>query len=64
MDACLAAIDNSKDNTPGVPIHLRMASTKLMSQMDYGRGYSYDLDKVQSIEYMPEGMEKVNFFKK
>ena len=62
MNACLAAIEDSKDNTPGVPIHLRNASMKLMSDMGYGKGYTHDLSKVKSIQYMPEGMESVKFF--
>ncbi len=49
-------------NLPGVPIHLRNATTKLAKDLDYGKGYSYNLSEVGDIEYMPEGMEDVTFF--
>ena len=54
---------NCEGNLPPVPIHLRNASSKLGKDMGYGKGYSYDLGKVQDLEYMPDGMEQVNFFK-
>ena len=47
---------------PPVPLHLRNASTKLQKQLGYGKGYSFDPDKVRDISYMPEGMEGVDFF--
>ena len=64
MNACLATIQDNADNTPGVPLHLRNASTKLASQLGYGKGYSQNLAKVQDIQYMPDGMEDVRFFDK
>jgi putative ATPase len=47
---------------PPVPIHLRNASSKLGKDMGYGRGYSYNLSDVKKLEYMPEGLQKVDFF--
>jgi hypothetical protein len=34
------------------------------SQLGYGKGYSFNAAKREKmdIKYMPEGMEKVNFF--
>ena len=61
MNACLAHISDS-ERLPGVPLHLRNASTKLSGQLGYGKGYSYNLDKVKNIQYMPEGMENVKLF--
>ncbi len=56
-------LDTFKEgNLPGVPIHLRNATTKLDKDLDYGKGYSYNLSEVGGIEYMPEGMEDVTFF--
>ena len=49
-------------NLPGVPLHLRNATSKLASQMGYGRGYSYDLDRVGNVEYMPEELRGLSFF--
>lgn len=49
---------------PPVPLHLRNASTKLGKQLGYGNGYSYNLEEVQNIRYMPDGMENVKYFDK
>jgi putative ATPase len=41
----------------GVPLHLRNAPTKLMKQMNYGKGYIYPHDHPESRikqEYLPE----------
>jgi len=53
---------NCEGNLPGIPLHLRNATTKLNKDLGYAKGYSYDLSQVQKLQYMPEGMEKVNFF--
>ena len=60
----MAMLKEGEGNLPGVPLHLRNANTKLDKQMGYGNGYSFDLSKVKDIEYMPEGLEGVNLFKK
>lgn len=50
-----------KDTGPlGVPLHLRNAPTKLMKELDYGKGYEYahDLTKKKSDqEHFPQGLE-------
>ena len=45
-----------------VPMHLRNASTKLMKESGYGKGYRYPHDYPEHFvkeEYMPEGLERV-----
>ena len=50
-----------KDGTRPVPLHLRNAPTKLMKDLDYGRGYRYAHDEEDAFaageRYFPEGME-------
>jgi len=43
----------------GVPLHLRNASTKLMKDLGYGRGYKYnpEFDKPVEQEYLPEQLK-------
>lgn len=52
-----------KGSLPAVPLHLRNASSKLTQQLGWGQGYSHNLDKVQNIQYMPDELKNVNFFK-
>ncbi|XP_058462119.1 ATPase WRNIP1-like [Malaya genurostris] len=62
FNRCKAAIENQKGPMPGVPLHLRNASTKLMKDLNYGVGYNL-LHKDQSrLRYMPEGLEYENYF--
>jgi len=49
---------------PPVPLHLRNAVTSLDKKMGYAQGYTHELDKVKSIEYMPEELKGIDFFKK
>ena len=48
-----------------VPLHLRNAPTKLMKNMDYGKGYkyshSYD-NNFSKQEYLPEGLSGTAFY--
>ncbi|HWP19333.1 MAG TPA: replication-associated recombination protein A [Burkholderiaceae bacterium] len=50
-----------KDGTRPVPLHLRNAPTKLMKDLDYGRGYRYAHDEEDAFaageHYFPEGMD-------
>lgn len=62
LSKCKESIKNHKGPLPSVPLHLRNAPTKLMSEIGCGAGYNM-LDKSESgLEYMPEGMEDVNYF--
>ena len=56
-----------KDGTRPVPMHLRNAPTKLMKQLDYGKGYRYAHDEQDGFaageNYFPEGMEAPGFYR-
>ena len=49
-----------------VPIHLRNAPTRLMKELDYGKGYRYAHDEEDGFaageNYLPEGMEPPGFY--
>jgi len=50
-----------------VPIHLRNAPTKLMSELDYGKKYRYAHNEPEGYaaeeNYFPEGLDAVEFYK-
>ena len=56
----------SQDSSRPVPLHLRNAPTKLMKELDYGKGYRYAHDEQEGYaageNYFPEGMPEVNFY--
>jgi putative ATPase len=48
-----------------VPLHLRNAPTKLMKQLDYGKGYQYAHDeegKVADMECLPENLRDRTYY--
>ena len=55
-----------QDGTRPVPMHLRNAPTKLMKQLDYGKGYRYAHDEEGGFaageNYLPEGMPEPDFY--
>ena len=55
------------DGTRPVPLHLRNAPTKLMKQLDYGKGYRYAHDEADAFaageSYWPEGMAVPTFYR-
>jgi putative ATPase len=55
-----------KDGTRPVPMHLRNAPTKLMKELDYGKGYRYAHDEQDGFaagaRYMPEGLDALAFY--
>ena len=55
-----------QDITRPVPMHLRNAPTKLMKQLDYGKGYRYAHDEEDAFaageSYLPEGMPAQPFY--
>lgn len=55
-----------QDSTRPVPMHLRNAPTKLMKELDYGKGYRYAHDEEGGFaageRYLPEGMEEPGFY--
>jgi putative ATPase len=57
----------TKDGTRPVPMHLRNAPTRLMKQLDYGKGYRYAHDEADGFaageNYLPEGMAEPGFYR-
>jgi putative ATPase len=55
-----------QDSTRPVPLHLRNAPTKLMKQLDYGKGYRYAHDEPDGFaageHYLPEGLEDQRWY--
>ncbi len=55
-----------KDGTRPVPLHLRNAPTRLMKDLDYGKGYRYAHDEAGGFaageRYLPDGMEDPGFY--
>ncbi|WP_213954996.1 MULTISPECIES: replication-associated recombination protein A [unclassified Variovorax] len=55
-----------QDTTRPVPMHLRNAPTKLMKQLDYGKGYRYAHDEEGGFaageRYLPEGLQGQRFY--
>jgi len=56
----------SQDSSREVPLHLRNAPTKLMKQLDYGKGYRYAHDEAGGYaageNYFPDGMPEESFY--
>ncbi|QNK73777.1 replication-associated recombination protein A [Variovorax sp. PAMC28562] len=55
------------DGTRPVPMHLRNAPTKLMKELDYGKGYRYAHDEADGFaageSYLPDGMAPPPFYR-
>jgi putative ATPase len=56
-----------QDGTRPVPMHLRNAPTKLMKELDYGKGYRYAQDEAGGFAageaYLPDGMPTQDFYR-
>ena len=56
-----------KDGTRPVPMHLRNSPTKLMKELDYGKGYRYAHDEEGGFaageSYLPDGMAAPGFYR-
>ncbi|CAL8280227.1 unnamed protein product [Lota lota] len=59
-----ASLRNHKGPLPSVPLHLRNASTKLMKELGYAKGYKYNpsFSTPAEQEYLPEELKGVDFF--
>ena len=60
-----AARDAMQDVASPVPLHLRNAPTKLMKELDYGRGYRYAHDEAEGVAAMsclPEHLEGRHYY--
>ncbi|XP_053685286.1 ATPase WRNIP1-like [Sabethes cyaneus] len=62
FNRCKAALENQKGPMPGVPLHLRNATTKLTRDLNYGVGYNLMHKEQSGLQYMPEGLEDENYF--
>jgi putative ATPase len=55
----IAKIDAKENIAEPVPLHIRNAPTKLMRELDYGRGYQYAHDteeKITSMQCLPDSL--------
>jgi putative ATPase len=60
-----AAEAAERDAAEPVPLHLRNAPTKLMKQLDYGKGYRYahdEADAVASMDCLPDNLKGRKFY--
>ncbi len=60
-----AAEDAQKDVAQPVPLHLRNAPTKLMKELDYGKGYKYahdEADAVADMSCLPSALEGRKYY--
>ncbi len=65
INEALRFVQNDTTNRP-IPLHLRNAPTKLMSEAGYGKGYKYAHDFEGSFveqEFMPETLKGKRFYK-
>jgi len=61
----LAAESATRDVAEPVPLHLRNAPTRLMKQLDYGKGYQYahdQADGVADMDCLPERLRGRRFY--
>ena len=60
-----AAADANKTIAEPVPLHIRNAPTKLMKELDYGKGYIYahdTEDKIADMECLPENLSGTEYY--
>ena len=65
INEALAFVEHDTTNRP-VPLHLRNAPTKLMSEAGYAKGYKYAHDFDESFveqEFLPESIAGRRFYK-
>ena len=61
----LAAKDALRDEAAPVPLHIRNAPTKLMKDLDYGKGYKYahdEPDAVTDMSCLPEALAHKRYY--
>jgi putative ATPase len=61
-----AAADAHTQAADPVPLHLRNAPTKLMKQLDYGKGYQYaheEPDAIAAMECLPESLRGRQYYR-
>ena len=55
----MAKVDAIQELAEPVPLHIRNAPTKLMKELDYGKGYIYAHDteeKLSSMQCLPDSL--------
>ncbi len=60
-----AAADANKSIAEPVPLHIRNAPTKLMKELDYGKGYVYahdTEDKIADMECLPDNLRGREYY--
>jgi putative ATPase len=60
-----AAEDAGKDVAEPVPLHLRNAPTRLMKELEYGKGYKYahnEADAVADMSCLPPALEGRKYY--
>ena len=60
-----AAADANKSIAEPVPLHIRNAPTRLMKELDYGKGYVYahdTEDKIADMECLPENLRGTEYY--
>ena len=60
-----AAADANKTIAEPVPLHIRNAPTRLMKELDYGKGYIYahdTEDKIADMECLPENLRGTEYY--
>jgi putative ATPase len=60
-----AAQAAERDAAQPVPLHLRNAPTRLMKQLDYGKGYRYahdEGDAIADMDCLPENLRGRKFY--
>ncbi|XP_060822897.1 ATPase WRNIP1-like [Bombus pascuorum] len=62
LRAAQRVIAEHKGPQPGVPLYLRNAPTKLMKNLGYSKGYNMKHKDESGMNYLPEGLENINFF--
>ncbi len=61
-----AAADAHTQAADPVPLHLRNAPTKLMKQLDYGKGYQYaheEPDAIAAMDCLPESLRDRQYYR-
>ncbi|XP_076633008.1 ATPase WRNIP1 isoform X2 [Colletes latitarsis] len=62
LRAAQRVVAEHQGSQPAVPLHLRNAPTKLMKNLGYSKGYNMRHKDESGLNYLPEGLENVNFF--
>nr|XP_012215364.1 PREDICTED: ATPase WRNIP1-like [Linepithema humile]XP_012215365.1 PREDICTED: ATPase WRNIP1-like [Linepithema humile]XP_012215366.1 PREDICTED: ATPase WRNIP1-like [Linepithema humile] len=62
LRAAQKVVAEHKGPQPGVPLHLRNAPTRLMKDLGHGKGYNMKNKDESGLNYLPEGLENLDFF--